>query len=87
MPALNHWSIDSRRLDTQLLIKTKSVLHKQYETQAPGERAQVVFGYNEDERGPAMRFHTLMMDRAVWVDMGSPEEITMAIEPGYNMED
>ena len=87
MPALNHWSIDSRNLRTQVLSKTKSLLHKQYEIQAPGERAQVVFSYDPEERGPAMRLHTLMMDRAVWVDMGSPEEITMSIEPGYKMED
>ena len=84
MEMLNHWSIDSRRLDTQLLSKTKSLLVKQYEVQAPGERAKVVFGYTE--RGEGMRDHTVMLDRAVWVDMGSPDEITVTVEPGYKME-
>lgn len=46
----------------------------------------VVF-FPEREDGEQMSWHRLCLDRDVWEDMGEPDRITVAIEPGDKLNE
>ena len=60
------------------LMKTRSVLEHQPHAGSP---ELVVFTGPNDE-GDESRGHILSVNREVWDEMGSPEAITVTIEPG-----
>lgn len=88
MAALNSWvlgPIEKLPKNRPWLSKTKAHLILKSHIHMPGENAKVIFGYhevNDDSRD-----HTVRIDRRVWEDMNSPEDITVTIEPGYRMEE
>ena len=40
------------------------------------------FGYEEDDEGGAYEFRNLELTFTTWEALGSPEELTVTIEPG-----
>lgn len=61
------------------LVKTTSILVR---VPSRGDDVSVAFEYANDPRDGWSRHRLVALDTCDWVDMGSPEVVTVTIEPG-----
>ena len=64
------------------LQKTQTILVKPHGWSKGVQFGQVYFTADTSRGTEEHRLHEFKMDKSVWEDMGSPETITVTIEPG-----